>query len=104
MPNPNQAPVPEIPADRLITVPEEFKVAEAIPETPATPEKVELISGLGTTEVVDNDPKVNEMRTVGGYSNITTIKPGTRYEPGMPISIDAVTNPQTGDPQVPKIT
>lgn len=89
----------------LITVPKELKVKEVVTEAPtAQPQQVELITGVGTTEVVDYNPVANEMKTTGGYSNLKTPVAGTRYETGMPISIDAATNPQTGDPQVPKLT
>ncbi len=43
-------------------------------------------------------------RTYGGYSNIKSHQPGTLYRPGMPLSLDVDTHPETGDPKVSKLT
>jgi hypothetical protein len=97
----------------LINVPEHLQAQGAGEVSPAAqPEIIDSVPGVDHAEVeakieqqkADRQAAEDRMPTYGGYSNIRSRRPGTMYQPGMPISINAPQNPKTGDPKIEKLT
>lgn len=67
------------------------------------PAIIDHVPGMPVEVMPVEEQSPQRIREYGGYTNIRSHQPGTRYESGMPIRIDAPVNPQAGDPRVPKL-
>lgn len=104
MNNTNEQPKPTVEAPAIIDKVPGMPV-EVVPVVEqGSRELIDRVPGAPTEVApVDESVQPQRMQEYGGYTNIRSHQPGTRYEPGMPIRIDTPVNPQTGDPQVPKL-